>query len=153
MTSFFTFMKQTMLWWFNIIVFAVIFVLLLMFIPSYEEGNLDVHNIQSFIFKERVLNCFSDGEMHKINLNKFDEVSLKNCINPNANIGGKFSLKFLNNSLYKEIKINDYVIEGSDFCNLKGSPYMCSSYRDYILSFDGNDVIKSIIEAEVITKR
>jgi len=136
--------KEMLLWVARIaIVFIVVFIILSLF-GSYFFREIDVGEIQHYVLRERLLlseDClaYEDEKVYGgiIDINKFDETRLNNCLRyrlPKGGVGIKLNLSYEGGE--KELEINEGLSNKMDFC-VDEKNFDCSDNNYYVLVYDG----------------
>jgi hypothetical protein len=141
---------------FFIVVLALVIVGIFGMFVIRKTNTADLENhliVNRLLVSSNCLAYESNGRVFPgiIDLNKFDENNLKNCLDfsHGEKVGVKLDFYYFDGSLYESIELNDPIIARYPICGLKNSGVKCYFTRKYVLY---NDFERGILDLVVVSK-
>ena len=139
-----------------ILVLILIFVIILI-VSSYAHRKVDTYELENSILLNGLLyskDClaYEDYRVHAgvVDLNKLNENKIKECGEYSNNIGFKIELFSLDNSLIKEVLVNNDLVDAYlPSCKAEHKKLDCSSKVQYVL-IRGERTIPGILKLTVV---
>jgi len=146
--------EHQLLWILAFIIFVFTILFLRGLFGLHASKNLDVNDLEHFLITQRLSydkNClaYESNRIYPgiIDLNKFEEEKINNCINiRNKQIGIKLILTFDEET--KELEINKEITNKIALC--KKSNFECSSRKEYVLVKDNAEMKGGYLNIDII---
>ena len=140
-----------------IIAFLIIWIFSIFIVREVNTSDLENHLIVHKLLVSDNCLAYSDGTRvfpGIINLDKFNEERLNNCLYSSFGKGSGVKLDFYyqERELSKSIELNGYLVAQYPLCGLKNSKVNCYSTRKYVLYLGEDGFEKGILDLVVISK-
>ncbi len=121
---------------------------------AYVNRSSDTTDVEFYILSNRLFyskNCFSYGNKSIIDINRFDQNILENCIDFGNNVGSKLTLNYNDKNI--EIFANkDLFSRGFYTKDLKNKQYRYKNKKNYVLVFDKDTFYSGLLNVEIVFK-
>ncbi len=129
-------------------------------VNAYTSRKVDIKNLDSYVINNRLLfsdDCLAYNDEIKvypgiIDLKKFNEQNLDNCMQYKEGLGYLVNLSDVNGNVIKTVEMNNEdLAKKIPFCSIKVKNFKCDFNRYYVLYYD-NEIKEGILNIAVVSK-
>lgn len=145
---------ELVLWIPRVILLVISLLAITWILNSYVNRTSDTTDIEFYILSNRLFyskDCFSYDGKSIIDINKFDQNILENCIDFGDNIGSKLTLNY-NNRVIEIFSNEDLFKKGFYTKDIKEKQYGYKEKKNYALVFDKDMIYSGWLNVEVVFK-
>jgi len=150
--------QESIYLFFRIILFGLIIVIILALVSMYTNRKVDILQEETYIINQRLLrssDCLAFEENQRVyqgivDINKFEQSRLENCVALTDDKGFNVSLKYINGDI-TSLVVNDKIELYIDLCDVKKKHgFECMNRTDFVLIKDKDSLKPGYLNLEVI---
>jgi hypothetical protein len=145
---------ELMLWIPRLLLLVISLLAITWILGSYVNRSSDTTDVEFYVLSNRLFyskNCFSYDSKSIIDINRFDQNILENCIDFGNNVGSKLTLSYNDKNI--EILTNkDLFSRGFYTKDLKNKQYKYKNKKNYVLVFDKDTIYSGLLNVEIVFK-